>query len=57
MSMLTKEQLLAEYDVIGFAAYMCMVKRKSDGVIGTFAFDAFEEDGRLVRKYYDFVEA
>ena len=57
MEMLTKDQLLAEYEVIGFAAYMCMVKRKSDGKIGTFAFDAFEEDGKLIRKYYDFVEA
>lgn len=55
--MLTKDQLLDEYEVLGFAAYMCMVKRKSDGVTGTFAFDAFEEDGKLVRKYYDFVEA
>jgi hypothetical protein len=54
--MLTKDELLKDYEVLGFAMYMCMVKRKSDGVVGTFAFDAFEEDGRLVRKYYDFVE-
>ena len=53
MEMLTKDQLLEQYEVLGFAAYMCMVKRKSDGQIGTFAFDNF--DG--VRKYYDFVEA
>lgn len=55
--MLTKDELLEQYEVLGFAAYMCMVKRKSDGVIGTFAFDAFDEGGHLVRKYYDFVEA
>lgn len=55
--MLTKDELLEQYEVLGFAAYMCMVKRKSDGQIGTFAFDAFEEDGKLIRKYYDFVEA
>ena len=51
--MLTKNELLEQYEVVGFAAYMCMVKRKSDGVIGTFAFDSF--DG--VRKYYGFQEA
>jgi hypothetical protein len=50
---LTKDQMLEQYEVVGFAAYMCMVKRKSDGVIGTFAFDTF--DG--IRKYYGFQEA
>lgn len=57
MERLSKDQLIERYDVIGFAAYMCMVKRKSDGVIGTFAFRTIEEDGKYVREYYDFVEA
>jgi hypothetical protein len=55
--MLTRKELLEEYDVLGFAAYMCMVKRKSDGVIGTFAFDTFDVDGELIRRYYDFQRA
>jgi hypothetical protein len=55
--MFTKDEMLQEYEVLGFAAYMCMVKRKSDGVIGTFSFDAFDVDGKLIRKYYDFQEA
>ena len=28
---LTKDQMLEQYEVLGFAAYMCVVRRKSDG--------------------------
>lgn len=50
---LTKDQLLEQYTVLGFAAYLCLVERKSDGVRGTFDYDAV--DG--VRYYFDFQEA
>ena len=50
---LTKDQMLEQYEVMGFAAYMCVVRRKSDGRRGTLDFDAV--DG--VRYYYNFVEA
>ena len=52
ISMLTKDQMLDEYSVMGFALGMCVVERKSDGVRGTLDFRA--EDG--VRYYYNFVE-
>ena len=50
---LTTNQMLEQYEVLGFAAYMCVVRRKSDGRRGTLDFDAV--DG--VRYYYNFVEA
>lgn len=48
---MTKEQMLAEYDVLGFALGMCVVRRKSDGVKGTLFFEGNP------RVYYDFQEA
>lgn len=51
--MLTKDQMLDEYSVMGFALGMCVVERKADGVRGTLDFRA--EDG--VRYYYNFQEA
>ena len=52
---MTTEEMLAEYEVLGFAFYMCIVKRKSDGVKGTLQFT----DGTLrgERKYHSFQPA
>lgn len=49
----TKDQMLDEYSVLGFAIGMCVVERKVDKVRGTLDFRA--EDG--VRYYYNFQEA
>lgn len=43
--------MLSQYEVLGFHAYMCVVKRKSDGVKGTLNFD------HAPRFYYNFQEA
>ena len=51
--MLTKDQMLDEYSVLGFALGMCIVERKADGVRGTLDFT--DVDG--VRFYYNFQEA
>ena len=50
---LTKDQMLSEYTVLGFAMYLSVVERKSDGVRGTLDFS--DVDG--VRYYYNFQEA
>jgi hypothetical protein len=50
---LTKDQMLSEYTVLGFAMYLCVVERKSDGVRGTLDFS----DVAGVRYYYNFQEA
>ncbi len=50
---LTKEQMLEQYNVLGFSYYLCVVERKSDGVRGTLDFS--EVNG--VRFYYNFQEA
>jgi len=52
VSGLTKDQMLSEYTVLGFAMYMCVVERKSDSVRGTLDFT--DVDG--TRLYYDFKE-
>jgi hypothetical protein len=45
--------MLEHYTVLGFAMYLCVVERKSDGVRGTLDF----ADVAGVRFYYDFKEA
>jgi hypothetical protein len=50
---LTKDQMLEQYNVLGFSYYLCVVERKSDGVRGTLDFS--EVNG--VRFYYNFQEA
>jgi hypothetical protein len=50
---LTKDQMLEQYNVLGFSYYLCVVERKSDGVRGTLDFA--EVNG--VRFYYNFQEA
>jgi hypothetical protein len=50
---LTKDQMLEQYSVLGFAHYLCVVERKSDGVRGTLDFA--EVNGE--RFYYGFQEA
>lgn len=48
---LTKDQMLEQYEVLGFAAYMCVVRRKSDGRRGVLDF--CDVDGV---RYYNFLE-
>ena len=55
-NMLTKDQMLEEYEVLGFAFGYCAVKRKSDGVKGTLDFGDFTLDNDRTRFYYNFVE-
>jgi hypothetical protein len=50
---LTKDQMLEQYNVLGFSYYLCVVERKSDGVRGTLDF----ADVNGVRFYYGFQEA
>ena len=47
-----KDQMLDEFNVLGFSHGFCVVERKSDGVRGTLDFAP--RDG--VRYYYNFVE-
>ena len=51
---MTKDEMLAEYDVLGFAFGVCVVRRKADGVRGTLLF---KKDDRSAgeRRYSDFV--
>ena len=35
-NVMTKDQMLEQYEVLGFFYDLCIVKRKSDGVKGTF---------------------
>jgi hypothetical protein len=49
---MTKDEMLAEYEVLGFAYCMCIVRRKSDGVKGTLDFD---DTPGLPRYYHTFV--
>ncbi len=48
---MTKDELLAEFDVLGFAYGMVVVQRKADGVKGTMNFVGAPRD------YYNFQEA
>jgi len=56
-NMLTKDQMLEQYEVLGFAYNLCVVQRKSDGVKGTLDFGDFTLDNDRTRYYYNFVEA
>ena len=56
-NMLTKDQMLEQYEVLGFAYNLCVVQRKSDGVKGTLDFGNFTLDNDRTRYYYNFVEA
>jgi len=55
--MLTKDQMLEQYEVLGFAYGLCVVQRKSDGAKGTLDFGDFTLDNDRTRYYYNFVEA
>lgn len=46
---MTTDEMLAEYEVLGFALGFCIVQRKSDGVKGTLDFD------HAPRRYFNFV--
>ncbi len=56
-NMLTKDQMLEQYEVLGFAYNLCVVQRKSDGVKGTLDFGDHNLDNVRTRCYYNFVEA
>jgi len=56
-NMLTKDQMLEQYEVLGFSYGMCVVKRMSDGVKGTLDFGDHTLDGERTRYYYNFMEA
>ena len=51
--MLTKDEMLAKFEVLGFAYGMCVVRDKETGKQGTLDFAPV--DG--VRYYYNFQEA
>lgn len=53
MSKWTTDQMLAEFDVIGFAFGFCCVRRKSDGVEGTLDF--YPDAETNARIYHNFV--
>ena len=50
---MTKDEMLAEYQVDGFFYDLCIVTRKSDGVRGTLKFEDDYENGR---NYHSFQE-
>ena len=50
---LTKDQMLEQYEVLGFALGFCIVRDRQTGKEGTFDFAP--HDG--VRYYYNFQEA
>lgn len=56
-NMLTKDEMLDQYEVLGFAYGMCVVQRKSDGIKGTLDFGDHTLDNGRTRYYYNFVEA
>ncbi len=55
-SLMTKDQMLEEYHVIGFFYDLCVVDRKSDGVRGSLQFMNTEGPEGYTRYYYNFVE-
>jgi hypothetical protein len=55
-NMLTKDQMLEEYEVLGFFYDLCIVQRRSDGVKGTLQYSSHETENGYTRLYYNFVE-
>ena len=55
-NMLTKDQMLEQYDVDGFFYDICLVTRRSDGVRGTLQYSACDGPSGYARYYYNFVE-
>jgi hypothetical protein len=63
-NVMTKDQMLEQYEVLGFFYDVCFVKRKSDGVKGTLQYtsrpvihaDDSSEPIGWTRYYYNFVE-
>jgi len=52
---MTKDEMLAEYDVEGFFYNLVIVTRKSDGVKGSMEF--FDDYVKGYREYHNFQEA
>lgn len=55
MSKWTKDEMTAEFDVLGFFLGWCCVRRKSDGVEGTLDF--YRDDETNTRIYHNFLTA
>lgn len=50
---MTKDEMIAEFDVLGFVAYgIYVVRRKSDGVRGTLDF---ADDHAAGQRYFGFL--
>ena len=56
-SLMTKDQMLEEFHVIGFFYNLCVVDRKSDGIRGSLEFMDTDGPAGYTRYYYNFVEA
>ena len=54
---MTMDQMLEQYEVLGFAYGWCIVKRKSDGVEGTLDFYTDDYQVPWTRYYHNFQEA
>lgn len=48
------QEMLAEYEVLGFSYGTCAVRRKVDGVVGSLLFERDETTGE--RRYYAWME-
>lgn len=48
------QEMQAQFEVLGFAYGMCIVKRKSDGVRGTLDF--YRDEDTNTRIYHNFLE-
>lgn len=51
METMTTDEMRKQYEVLGFAYGICVVRRRSDGMKGTLDFD------HAPRVYYNFVAA
>jgi hypothetical protein len=49
------QEMQEQFDVLGFAYGLCIVKRKSDGVKGTLEF--YRDEDTNTRVYHNFMEA
>lgn len=52
-----REELLKEFEVLGFSMGFCVVKNKTTGEKGSLTFNSFAlDDGLPVRLYHNFVK-
>ena len=49
----TTKQMQEEFEVMGFSAGFCVVKRKKDGVVGSLTFHSTTDDeGHIGQRIY-----